>query len=293
MIGSYVANMMIAPGKSPVFNNPSDFGLDYEDVSFQASDGVTLSGWLIKGVNDRVIVQSHFGVQCSRSGYTSQGKGFAPMWKGDISFLNQAKYLVDAGYSVLMYDFRNHGNSEVGTNPYITWGVEEAKDAIAAVDFITNHSEYQNCSIGLLSICMGQSATTTTYGREDGLQNYPNIKALISIQPLNFEKFVAALGFPQFVINRANKVIEQKTGIDFNENNFMPNVKDITVPTLVIQNQNDPWTDRNLVNEYYNRLNVEKELLWLNLAENRAAAYDWIGKNPEPILKWFNKYMRA
>ena len=282
---------MIAPGKSPVFNNPQDFGLDYEDVTFKASDGVTLSGWLIKGGTDKVIIQSHFGVQCSRAGYTPQGKGFAPMWKTDISFLNQAKYLVDAGYSVLMYDLRNHGNSGVGTNPYITWGVEEAKDAIAAVDFITNHPEYQSCTIGLLSICMGQSATTTAYGREDGLQNYDNIKALISVQPLTYEKFVQALGFPKFVINRANKVIEQKTGIDFNENNFMANVKDITVPTLVIQNKNDPWTNQELVNEYYECLNVEKELLWLDLAEQRAAGYDWLGKNSEKILEWFGKYM--
>ena len=291
MIGSYVANMMIAPGKSPVFNNPQDFGLDYEDVTFKTSDGVELSGWLIKGGTNKVIIQSHFGVQCSRAGYTPQGKGFASLWKTDISFLNQAKYLVDAGYSVLMYDFRNHGNSGAGTNPYVTWGVDEAKDAIAAVNFITNHPEYENCTIGLLSICMGQSATTMAYGRDNGLHNYENIKALISVQPLTYEKFVAALGFPKFVINRANKVIEQKTGIDFNENNFMPNVKDIKVPTLVIQNRNDPWTNRELVNEYYDHLNVEKELWWLDLGKQRAAGYDWIGKNSDKILEWFGRYM--
>ena len=291
MIGNYVAKMMIAPRKSPVFDSPQNFGLDYEDVTFKASDGVTLSGWLIRGGTDKVIVQSHFGVQCSRAGYTPQEKGFAPLWKTDIAFLNQAKYLVEAGYSVLMYDFRNHGNSGTGTNPYITWGVEEAKDALAAVDFITKHPEYQNCKIGLLSICMGQSATTIAYDREDGLQNYDNIKALVSVQPLTYEKFVEAIGFPKFIINRANKVIEQKTGIDFNTNNFMPNVKDITAPTLVIQNQNDPWTNKELVNEYYNRLNVEKELLWLDIEKHRAVAYEWIGKNPEPILNWFSKYM--
>lgn len=291
MIGSYVANMMIAPGKSPVFNNPQDLGLDYEDVTFKASDGVILSGWLIKSGTDKVIIQSHFGVQCSRSGYTPQGKGFSTLWKTDISFLNQAKYLVDAGYSILMYDFRNHGNSGAGTNPYITWGLEEAKDVIAAVDFITNNPEYQHCQIGLFSICMGHSATAIAYAREDGLQNYENIKALVSVQPLNYEKFVAALGFPKFIINRANKVIQQKTGIDFNENNFMPNVKDIKVPTLVIQNRNDPWTNHELINEYYNCLNVEKELLWLELEKQRAAGYDWISKNSEKILEWFGKYM--
>ena len=291
MLGNYVANLMIAPGKSPVFNNPQDFDLEYEDVTFQASDGVNLSGWLIKGGTDKVIIQSHFGVQCSRAGYTSENKGFAPLWKTDISFLNQAKYLVGAGYSVLMYDFRNHGNSGAGTNPYITWGLEEAKDVIAAVNFVTNHPEYSQSKIGLFSICMGQGATTMAYGREDGLQNYERIKALISVQPLTYEKFVEALGFPKFIINRANQVIEHKTGIDFTVNNFMPNIKDIKVPTLVIQNKNDPWTNHELVNEYYNCLNVEKELLWLNLKKQRAAGYDWIGKNSEKILEWFGKYL--
>ena len=29
-----------------------------------------------------------------------------------------------------------------------------------------------------------------------------------------------------------------------------------------------------------------------NQAYNRMAAYDWIGTNPEPILKWFDKYVK-
>ena len=71
----------------------------------------------------------------------------------------------------------------------------------------------------------------------------------------------------------------------------MPNVKYITVPTLVIQNRNDPWTSIDLVKQYYDELRVEKEMLWLDLDKKRAAAYDWIGKNPEKILEWFGKHM--
>jgi hypothetical protein len=117
MMANYVADMMIKPGKSPVFNSPKDFGLEYEDVTFKASDGVTLSGWLVKGGADKVIIQSHFGVQCSRSGYSPEVQGMIKMWDSDIEFLNQAKYLVDASYSVLMYDFRNHGESGAGACP--------------------------------------------------------------------------------------------------------------------------------------------------------------------------------
>ncbi|MCG8607575.1 alpha/beta hydrolase, partial [bacterium] len=143
MISNYMANMMIKPHQSPVFDNPKNFGLDYHDVTFIAADGITLSGWLIKGSEDNVIIQSHFGVHCCRSGFTLQGKGLVKGFPQDIHFLNQAKYLNVAGYTVLMYDFRNHGNSELGTNPWVTWGLEESKDVIAAVDFISKHSDYK------------------------------------------------------------------------------------------------------------------------------------------------------
>lgn len=291
MLITMIANMMIKPGNSPVFNTPEDWSLDYEEVTFEAQDGVLLSGWLIKGGTDKVIIQSHFGVQCSRAGYTPKEQGMIKMWHEDISFLNQAKYLVEAGYSVLMYDFRNHGNSAQGTCPWITWGPEEHKDVIAAVDYITQRPDYKDCSIGLLSICMGQSATTLAYGLPNGLQNYAAIKAMVVVQPLSYAKFVKAFGIPNFLAKRANKVIEKRTNIDFSTNTFMPNVKNISVPTMVIQNKNDPWTDLEEVKEYYLQLKVEKEMFWINAPNKRAAAYDWIGKNPESILSWFDKYI--
>ncbi len=61
MLGRMVANTMIKPHQSPVFDDPSNYGLDYEAVTFKASDGVSLSGWLIKGDKDGVVIQSHFG----------------------------------------------------------------------------------------------------------------------------------------------------------------------------------------------------------------------------------------
>ena len=267
MLGNIVANMMIKPDQSPVFDDPENYGLEYEDVTFKAEDGVTLSGWLIKGSKDRVIIQSHFGVQCCRSGYTLKGKGLMKGYASDINFLRQAKYLNDAGYSVLMYDFRNHGNSGLGTMPWITWGPEESKDIIAAVDFITNHPDYKN------------------------------VKAMVSVQPLDYRRFIDALGLPKFVEKSASKVIQKRTGIDYNNNTFMNNVRDITVPTLVIQNRNDAYLNKDFIDKYFNELQVEKEMFWIEIPKhkkafaNRAAAYDWIGTHPEKILEWFGRFV--
>jgi pimeloyl-ACP methyl ester carboxylesterase len=287
-----VSDMMIKPGKSPVFGNPEDCGLDYEDVSFKASDEVTLRGWLIKGGNDKLIVQSHFGVQCSRTGYTPKGKGLVRMWKEDITFLRQAKYLSEHGYSVLMYDMRNHGLSDLGSCPWVSWGPEEAKDVIAAVDFVSQHPDYRDAGIGLLSICMGAVASTYAYGMGDeGLPSYPNIKAMIAVQPLHYKEFVKAFGIPGFLNRAGSRRSLERLGFDLNTKTFMPDVKSITVPTLVMQNKNDPWTDLDFVQAYYDQLQVEKELLWLDLSKKRADAYDYLGRSPETLVDFFGRYL--
>jgi len=292
MFGKLVSDLMIKPGNSPVFDKPENYDLDYEDVEFKTSDGVTLRGWLIKGGKDKVVIQSHFGVQCSRAGYTPQGKGMIKMWKQDITFLRHAKYLQEQGYSILMYDMRNHGDSNQGTNPWISWGSEEAKDVIAAVDFITQHAEYNHALIGLLSICMGAVASTYAYGMgEDGLRKYSNIRAMVAVQPLHYREFVKAFGMPRFLANAGDKISYKRLGIDLNTKTFLPDVKNISVPTLVVQNSNDPWTDLDFVQKYYDDLQVEKDLMMLDLSKDRAAAYDYLGTSPQALVDFFDRYL--
>ncbi len=291
MITGYLSNAIVKGGVSPVFDNPEDYGLEYEDVLFKAKDGVNLSGWLIKGGNDKLIIQSHYGVQSSRSGYTREGKGMGKMWPENIAFLKDAKYLVSKGYSVLMYDFRNHGNSDKGSCPWVTWGPEEHKDVLAAVDFVSNHPVYENTQIGLLSICMGAAASTYAFGAENGLKKYPNVKAMVAVQPLRYADFISALGLNNFIGRGVTKLNNKRTGIDMNAVTFMPFVKDINVPTLLVQNSNDEYLNKQSVDAYFEALSVEKEMRWLDLGKKRAAAYDYLSNNPEKILTWFDKYM--
>ncbi|MEM9051330.1 MAG: alpha/beta hydrolase [Bacteroidota bacterium] len=291
MFGKQISDLMIKPGKSPVFETPDQFQLDYEDVTFKTEDGVTLSGWLVKGGTDKVIIQSHFGVQCSRCGFTQKGKGMMKnvLWTSDIHFLDQAKYLVDAGYSVFMYDMRNHGNSE--QNGYVSWGLEERRDVLAAVKYVSEHADFKDANIGLLSICMGQGASTFAFGMED-MKQFKNLKTMISIQPLTYDYFVEAMGLPKYLIDAGNDYNKKKRNTNLTGDSFMPYVKDIHVPTLVIQNENDPMTNMDMVKKYYDDLTVEKEMLWLNLEKKRGAAYAWLGQNSDPILKWFDKYVK-
>lgn len=292
MFGKFMSNMMIKPGKSPVFNNPRDLELDYSDVEFKAEDGITLRGWLIHGGNDKVIIQSHFGVQCSRSGYTPKGKGMIKMWKEDISFLRQAKYLQQQGYSVLLYDLRNHGESDQGSCPWISWGPEEARDIVAAVDFVTKNERYAGASIGLLSICMGSSAMTYAFGRDEkSLRDYPDLEAAVVVQPLHYKEFVKAFGFPGFLERSGRATSQERLGFDLGVKTFLRDAKNIEIPTLVMQNRNDPWTDLDFVNAFFDQLCGRKEMRWLELSKDRAAAYDYLGTNPESFTQFFDQYL--
>ena len=68
---------------------------------------------------------------------------------------------------------------------------------------------------------------------------------------------------------------------------FMSDVQAINVPTLLVQNSNDEYLNRQSIEEYYDALEVEKEMMWLDLGTKRAAGYDYLTQNPEKILSFF------
>lgn len=289
MFGNMISNMMVKPFQSPLFDNPDAHGLAYEDVEFQSADGVTLRGWLINGGSEKLIVQSHFGVQCNRGGWSPKGKGVITPWKKDIQFLRQAKHFADQGFAYLMYDLRGHGESDIGPTPWVSWGPEEAKDVIAAVDFAA--SRFPDTSIGLLSICMGAASTTYAYGLENGMANRPQVRAIVAVQPLLYTCFIEALGMPGFMARSGEKVSNKRLGFDMSQPNFVDHADKVSVPTMVVQNQNDPWTQMGMVQDYYDKLAVEKELKLLDIEKSRFAAYDWLGTHPTEVQAWFDKFV--
>ena len=159
------------------------------------------------------------------------------------------------------------------------------------MEFISQHVDYKDAQIGLLSICMGAAASTYAYGKAEGLQKYPNIKAMVAIQPLRYPDFVKALGLNNFIGRAVTRKNNEKTGIDMNAVSFMPFVKEIKVPTRLVQNQNDEYLNRQSIEDYYQALQVKKEMVWLDLGKKRASGYDYLTKHPEKLLDWFDQYM--
>jgi hypothetical protein len=291
MDAALVVKLMSCAGDSPVFESPADYDLDYEDVTFTTSDGVELSGWLMPGSGPGLIVQTHFGGISSRTGYTPDGKGNTPPWPNAIYNLRHVEALVAHGYSVLAYDMRNHGDSAADPAGKLTSGVREAKDVLAAVRFVTERPGLASAPVGLLSLCLGANATTYAYGTAHGLADVTNIRALIAIQPILAIDQLRAMGVPDDLVDPANELNRVHGGADLRAS-FLPAVSRINVPTMLVQNTRDPMLHRNSIDAYFERLDVEKEMKWVDLAPARLAAYDYFANEPLDMIRFFDAHVR-
>jgi uncharacterized protein len=113
LVASFIAERTtLHPQRRALGPTPAAQGMAYSDVSFKTRDGLTLRGWWIPGTVHETIVMIH-GLSNNRQ-----------------EPLHKATYLHQAGYNLLVFDLRGHGQSDGNGT---TMGYREPEDARAAV----------------------------------------------------------------------------------------------------------------------------------------------------------------
>lgn len=127
--------MMTGPAQSQVCcETPADWGFpDYRDIEL-VGHGETLRGWYIPGSNRAAVILLHPG------GIHRMGTA------------NEAKVLARAGFSVLLYDRRAHGDSTGEVNSY---GWRDWEDVPAAVTFLRRQDAVDDHRIGIFGASLG------------------------------------------------------------------------------------------------------------------------------------------
>jgi len=290
-IGRKIGDTFLYPPEQPFPKTPKDYGIEYKDVKFPASDGVLLSGWLLNEKAEKVIIMTHFGYRANRFGYqTKYQPRLTKPYNKEVEFIPVAQNLINAGYAVLMYDLRNHGISGKFKNGCGTGGGDEGNDVLGAIEFVANHETTKGKNIGLLSYCMGANATFFAYGANADLFTKSNVKALVAMSPLRNGDFAHAYGIKGSIYNHANDHFKSKTGYDLNPE-ITPHVGKINVPTMLCQGRKDPWTNLDFINDVFEAIPTKKEMYWIEETEHRFDNYNWFAKHPEKMLGWFEKYV--
>ncbi|MEM9718086.1 MAG: hypothetical protein AAGA10_02490 [Bacteroidota bacterium] len=95
----------------------------------------------------------------SRSGFTGH---FGGPWSAvdtlEIDFVAHMKHLSKAGYNVLAYDLRNHGNSGAANGGICGIGRYEWRDVVGAQLYVQNHPKLSRMQVGLYNRCTGGNA---------------------------------------------------------------------------------------------------------------------------------------
>ncbi len=284
-------NLFLYPPEQPFPKTPADYGYEYRDVEFPASDGLTLSGWLLNETANKVVIMSHFGYRANRFGYQIKHQGNVQPYDQEIEFVKVAGRLIDAGYAVLMYDLRNHGRSGKTEKAAGTGGMEEAHDIIGAVKFVAGNESTKGKPVGLLSYCMSANATVLAYGKDNDLFEKSNVKALVAVQPLTNSDYLKTLGLPSELFEAITNQFKKVTGHDFHAP-VLDNVPTVHVPTLLCQGKKDPNTNLEFITGFYENLPKEKEMYWMDELTHRFDGYNWFYDRPEKMLGWFNKHVK-
>lgn len=145
-----IVNSLARPVRNPpCCITPADLGLDFEEVAFTSSDGVTLSGWYIPSRNRAAVILLH--------GYG--GNRLEMIWRADM--------LARHGYGVLLYDQRASGESGGDVRSY---GWFDVNDVAAALDFLQSRDDVDPERIGILGFSVGGQVALRAAAQTDRIK---------------------------------------------------------------------------------------------------------------------------
>ena len=208
---------------------PGNLGLQYEEVSFQTSDNITLQGWFIPHSNPetaKTIIALH--------GWPADKGNILP----SLSFLNQR-------YNLFVFDFRYLGQSK---GRYSTAGAKETEDLKAALRYLQSRGIKE---VGVWGFSMGGAVALMT------APSSPEIKAVVSeasyasLDRMASEAFrIPFLKYPLgFSINLWAKIF---FGITLYDISPVQSAKQLQIPVLLIHSTTDrviPFSHAQLLKE--------------------------------------------
>lgn len=142
-IGLYVLLLLaiswisIHPFRIPIFLSPGAMGAPQEDIVFESTDGVRLSGWWVESRDSNSVAILAHGYMMNRSELTPVA---VSLWK--------------KGFSCLILDFRGHGKSQTVK---CGLGYHERFDIKAAVNFA--RAKRPDAKIVVIGSSMGSAAS--------------------------------------------------------------------------------------------------------------------------------------
>lgn len=288
-----LAQGLSLPPRTPILRTPADYGMDFEEVSFETADGVKIAGWFIPAASDRVVISNHFS-PANKYGFAGHLEGLDFAGGFEVNFLPRYKALHDAGYSVLAYDLRSHGASGEGDPAVSGVGFFEWQEVLASIEYIKTRTDTAESDISLMSMCMGANATFNAM--EKAPEAFLDVKSMIAIAPLKGRTTIERnLEQMQIAADEGVEAFDQIyngiTGLHVTDHDIIPKAANVRIPIFYLQVRNDMnsrWTD---VQEMYDITPVDdKKIVYVEDTPWRFRGYTYFSEHPDEMVEWFNAH---
>jgi fermentation-respiration switch protein FrsA (DUF1100 family) len=274
-LSAYVGWNLTHPARKALDSLPADYGLSFTEVRFPSrTDSISLSGWFLPAggkVNGRTLIFAH--------GYAGN------RLETGLPALALARSLVQAGYNVLMFDFRNSGQSD---GKLTSVGQFEVNDLLGAVDWTAaNHPG----RIGVIGFSMG--ATTSILAAAHN----PAIAAVVADSPFaNLKQYLQenlpvwsnlpSFPFTPLIMN----ILPPLTGIDVGSVDAYKAVDQVYPrPILFVHSGADPSIPVANSERLYG-LHPDKFSLWKSGANTHVGSYKFAPQEyTNRVLDFFEK----
>ena len=264
-LGTLLSN----PVLTPIGKAPND--LPIEAVSITTARGNQISGWFIPAKPAKGAVLLMHGVRSNR-----------------LQMLERARFLYEAGYSSLLFDFQAHGES---AGEHITFGYLEQQDAWAAFQYLKQRQSQQKIAVLGVSLGGASALLSEIPQQADALileAVYSDLETAIANR---LEIRLGALS--RYLVLLLSWQIEPRLG--FNPKDLAPlqQIAKIKAPLLIIAGGKDQHT-KLAESEVFYELAPESKELWI-LPE--AAHQDFQKYTPQAyqqhLLNFLDEYLNS
>jgi alpha/beta superfamily hydrolase len=305
----------------PLGASPTDDGLHYEDIAFLSKEGLQLKGWWVPGPDTGcerpppVVILLH-PLAGNRAGAQSRTHRGSALDSPRLDLLRVACSLWSAGFGMMLFDFRGHGESQYGP---CAGGYTEDQDVVGAVDYafrrIAREAPGEAPRVGVVGFGLGACAAISAIGRVRGdartirvfsadgtgstgfvefqAENIKRLRFLVAIEPAS-QRMVLGETLREIVpplrrvlgpllIPVVDRFYRSGSGYPLDGRLLRQFAEQVYTPMLLVGRADADHAKRRELQQIYEAAPGPKQAWWINGPVDGLAVHDHVVAHPERV----------